>query len=60
MGRRVNYMARSFITCDPSFKIDEVGVPLSIARNIQIPEIVQEYNRKQLDMGLGCKELKMR
>lgn len=66
MGRRVNYMARSFITCDPSFKIDEVGVPFSVARNIQIPEIVQEYNRKELEIyfmnGLdrypGCTKVK--
>ena len=66
MGRRVNYMARSFITCDTSFKIDEVGVPLSVALNIQIPEIVQEYNRKKLEIyfmnGLdrypGCTKVK--
>jgi DNA-directed RNA polymerase subunit A' len=37
-------MARSFITCDPSLKIDEVGVPRSIAQGIQKPMVVREYN----------------
>lgn len=50
MGRRVNYMARSFITCDPYRKLDEVGVPFSIAENIHIPETVQEYNRKEMEI----------
>lgn len=48
MGRRANHMGRSFITCDPFLKIDEVGVPISIARNIQFPEIVREYNYDQM------------
>ena len=48
LGRRANHMARSFITCDPYLKIDEVGVPISIARNLQFPEIVREYNYDQM------------
>lgn len=48
MGRRANHMGRSFITCDPFLRIDEVGVPMSIARNIQFPEIVREYNYDQM------------
>jgi DNA-directed RNA polymerase beta' subunit len=48
MGRRANYMGRSFITGDPFLRIDEVGVPLSIARDIQKPEIVREYNYKEM------------
>lgn len=47
MGRRANHMARSFITCDPSLRIDEVGLPMSIARNLQMPIHVREYNYKQ-------------
>jgi len=66
MGRRVNYMARSFITCDPYRKLDEVGVPFSIAQNIHIPETVQEYNRKEMEIYFmngvdrypGCKQVK--
>jgi DNA-directed RNA polymerase beta' subunit len=48
MGRRANYMGRSFITCDPFLRIDEVGVPVSIAREIQRPEIVREYNYEEM------------
>lgn len=47
MGRRANHMARSFITCDPSLRIDEIGLPMSIARNLQMPVHVREYNHKQ-------------
>jgi len=49
-GRRANHMARSFITCDPSLRIDEVGIPQSVAKNIQIPEIVRDYNMKQMEI----------
>lgn len=48
MGRRASHMGRSFITCDPYLKIDEVGVPISIARNIQFPEKVLEQNYEQM------------
>lgn len=47
MGRRVNYMARSFITCDPSLRLDEVGVPRSIAQGIQKPMVVRRYNYEE-------------
>jgi DNA-directed RNA polymerase beta' subunit len=47
MGRRASHMARSFITCDPSLRIDEVGIPISIARNIPMPVIVREYNYEE-------------
>lgn len=47
MGRRANHMCRSFISCDTFLKIDEVGMPIAIAKNIQFPEIVQEYNFNQ-------------
>jgi len=47
MGRRANHMARSFITCDPSLRIYEIGVPMSIARNLLMPIHVRDYNYKQ-------------
>lgn len=47
MGRRSNHMARSFITCDPSLKLDEVGVPRTIAQGIQRPIVVRNYNYEQ-------------
>ncbi len=37
------------ITGDNMLKVDEIGVPLSIARSIQIPETVRPYNRDRLN-----------
>jgi DNA-directed RNA polymerase beta' subunit len=48
MGRRANHMGRSFITGDPFRKITEVGVPISIAKNIQHPIVVREYNYQKM------------
>ncbi len=48
LGKRTTYMGRSVITGDNSIKINEVGVPISIAKSIQIPEVVQYYNRDRL------------
>lgn len=49
MGKRVRYMMRSVITGDNLLRVDELGVPLSIARDIQIPETVRPYNRDRLN-----------
>jgi len=64
MGRRVKYMIRSVITGDPSLKIDEIGIPLSVAKEITIPEVVRPYNRDRLqvyfqnkDVYPGCIEI---
>jgi len=48
LGKRTTYMGRSVITGDDKIKINEVGVPLSIAKDIQIPETVQWYNIDKL------------
>lgn len=48
MGKRVFHMGRSVIVGDNILKIDEVGVPISIARNVQIPEMVRYYNKDRL------------
>jgi DNA-directed RNA polymerase II subunit RPB1 len=37
------------ITGDNMLKIDELGLPISIARSIQIPETVRYYNRDRLN-----------
>lgn len=50
MGKRVRYMMRSVITGDNMLKIDEIGVPLSIARSIQLFETVQNYNIDRLTL----------
>lgn len=48
MGKRVSHMARSVIGGDPYISIDAVGVPLSLAKILQVPEVVQSYNRDRL------------
>ena len=48
MGKRVEYMIRSVITGDAMLKIDEVGIPMTHARNLEIPEIVNRQNRDRL------------
>ena len=44
MGKRVDYSARSVITPDPNISINELGVPVEIAKNLTYPEIVTKYN----------------
>ncbi len=43
MGKRVDFSARSVITPDPKIDIDEIGVPISIAKNLTYPETVNQY-----------------
>lgn len=66
LGKRVKLIGRGVISNDPSLKLDEVGLPLIIAKNLQIPEIVTEYNRDRLMIYFmngtkrypGCKKIK--
>jgi len=48
MGKRVNYSARSVITGDPSLSVQQLGVPMKIAKNITKPVMVNERNRDAL------------
>ncbi|XP_051165390.1 DNA-directed RNA polymerase II subunit RPB1-like [Leptopilina boulardi] len=48
LGKRVNFSARSVITPDPNLKIDYIGIPISIAKKLTIPELVTEFNIKKL------------
>jgi len=43
-GKRVNFAARTVISPDPCISINEVGVPLAIAKELTIPIVVQEHN----------------
>ncbi len=43
-GKRVNYAARTVISPDPMIKINEVGVPIEVAKELTIPEKVTEWN----------------
>ncbi|KAI8842884.1 hypothetical protein BJ741DRAFT_696317 [Chytriomyces cf. hyalinus JEL632] len=50
MGKRVDFSARTVITGDPELSIEEVGVPLSVARTLTFPERVTRYNIDQLQI----------
>ena len=43
-GKRTNFSARTVISPDPMIKINEVGVPESIAKLLTVPERVTEWN----------------
>lgn len=44
MGKRVDFSARTVITPDPNLRINQVGVPRTIAQNLTFPEIVTPFN----------------
>lgn len=48
MGKRVDFSGRTVVGVDPSISIDEYGVPMKIAMNLTIPEIVTKYNKEKL------------
>ena len=48
MGKRVDFSARSVITPDPNIELDQLGVPLTIATNMTIPETVTKFNKERL------------
>ncbi len=47
-GKRVNFAARTVISPDPEIGLNEVGIPLSVAMDITVPERVTEWNMKWL------------
>ena len=47
MGKRVDFSA-SVITPDPNIELDQLGVPISIAKNLTYPEIVNDFNIEKL------------
>ncbi len=51
VGKRVNFAARTVISPDPKIRINEVGIPLEVAKELTIPEKVTEWNLEY------CKEL---
>ena len=48
MGKRVDFSARSVITGDPNLSIQQLGVPLKIAKNITKPVVVNDRNKQFL------------
>lgn len=48
MGKRVDMSGRTVITSDPNIALNEVGIPLIIAKNLTYPEIVTKHNIQYL------------
>ncbi len=47
-GKRVDFSARTVISPDPNISIDEVGVPLDIAKELSVPIRVTDKNIEQM------------
>ncbi|KAI9670511.1 MAG: hypothetical protein M1817_004378 [Caeruleum heppii] len=47
-GKRVDFSGRTVISPDPNLSIDEVAVPVLIAKNLTYPERVSRYNLQKL------------
>jgi DNA-directed RNA polymerase subunit A' len=47
-GKRVDFSARTVISPDPNLSINEVGVPIEVAKILTVPEKVTEWNLKTL------------
>ena len=47
-GKRVDFSARTVISPDPNISIDEVGVPIDIAKILIVPEKVTEWNLEEM------------
>ena len=44
MGKRTDFTARTVITSDPAIDNNQLGVPIKVAKNITIPELVRPDN----------------
>jgi DNA-directed RNA polymerase subunit A' len=47
-GKRVDFSARTVISPDPNLNMNEVGVPLQVARILTIPQRVTEWNLEEM------------
>ncbi|KAL6940642.1 DNA-directed RNA polymerase III subunit C1 (rpo31) [Hanseniaspora vineae] len=47
-GKRVDFSGRTVISPDPNLSIDEVAVPVLVAKVLTYPERVTRYNKKKL------------
>ena len=45
MGKRVNYCARSVVTCDSHLSANEIMVPRSVVHRLTVPMVVHSFNR---------------
>lgn len=47
-GKRVNFSGRTVISPDPNLSIEEVAVPILVAKNLTYPEKVTQYNMAKM------------
>jgi DNA-directed RNA polymerase beta' subunit len=47
-SKRVDFSARSVITPDPRLKLNQLGVPIDICKNLTFPEKVNKFNKDRL------------
>ena len=47
-GKRVDFSARTVISPDPNLDISEVGVPITIATKLSVPEKVTNWNLQEM------------
>lgn len=47
-GKRVDFSGRTVISPDPNLRVDEVAVPLLVAKNMTYPETVTRYNKEKI------------
>lgn len=47
-GKRVDFSSRTVISPDPNLRIDQVTVPVYIAKTLTYPEVVTKHNIEQL------------
>jgi DNA-directed RNA polymerase III subunit RPC1 len=47
-GKRVDFSGRTVISPDPNLSVDQVGVPIQVAKTMTYPEKVNRYNMAKL------------
>ncbi|KRY41933.1 DNA-directed RNA polymerase III subunit RPC1 [Trichinella spiralis] len=47
-GKRVNYSSRTVISPDPNLRVDQIGVPVQVAKQLTFPDRITERNRSWL------------
>ena len=53
IGKRVNFSARTVISPDPNIRINEVGVPEIVAKEVTVPVYVNELNIDEMKTYIG-------
>ena len=48
MGKRCNQTARTVIGPDPTLRMGQLAVPVEIARNLTVPDVVTDFNKEFL------------